>query len=514
MDQTILTTTYPRKIMKKYLRLVYIGCLLMGNPILIHSQFRELILQSPDSGQKDYVARDAITFNPGYQYTATTGVGMTAKTDNMLICHTSYLPYYELPDPDTRTLDQSLPVGAIPGIFNVSSLGGATYNIPLACAPGTAGLAPNLSLVYNSQAGNGWMGMGWQMGGLSMVTPTPQSLYYEDNPGLFNRDHFEYTIDGKRLRRDPNNQDAYILGEFADFAAVRSQNTDGVNGIDQFIVYKPDGSTYIYGESSNERIYNASGNIVLAYLSKVTDAKGNYIQYNYRKITEDGHTEILPESIEYTGNSNTGQAPFAKITFTFVKNRTDKNYTGLLEEKFLQNHLLEKIQVFYENTLQREYVFQYTDRPVSRYQNDSYLVSIEEYTGGALRSNSTIVKWKENTPVTMNSLYVTLDECSTRPRRTPDQIKWMDRRYQAGDLDGDGKDELIGKARYDNHIEVKFTYGSQYEHELSFGEEFFVLDIDMDGKDELVFYQGTKNSNENIYYQNRHLNSAKTMEGI
>ncbi|WP_089376017.1 SpvB/TcaC N-terminal domain-containing protein [Methylobacillus rhizosphaerae] len=48
-----------------------------------------------------------------------------------------------------------------PGNFSVGNDGSANYSIPLSVPPGTAGMAPTLSLNYSSQSGNGLVGIGW-----------------------------------------------------------------------------------------------------------------------------------------------------------------------------------------------------------------------------------------------------------------------------------------------------------------------------------------------------------------
>jgi hypothetical protein len=63
--------------------------------------------------------------------------------------------------------------GFTPGEFSVDASGSANYQIPIAVPPGSGGMAPSLSLSYNSNSGNGLLGQGWTLGGLSVITRCP-----------------------------------------------------------------------------------------------------------------------------------------------------------------------------------------------------------------------------------------------------------------------------------------------------------------------------------------------------
>ena len=73
----------------------------------------------------------------------------------------------------------SVLVGKTEGTFSVSPSGAATYTIPITIQKGLSDFAPQISLSYNSQAGNGIAGLGWNISGLSAISVVPKNLYFD-----------------------------------------------------------------------------------------------------------------------------------------------------------------------------------------------------------------------------------------------------------------------------------------------------------------------------------------------
>src|SRR5262249_12611038 len=66
--------------------------------------------------------------------------------------------------------ERNVAAGTTQGNFRVTSDGAGSYSIPLWVSPGRAGIQPELTLEYNSRSGNGPLGVGWALQGLSQIT--------------------------------------------------------------------------------------------------------------------------------------------------------------------------------------------------------------------------------------------------------------------------------------------------------------------------------------------------------
>src|SRR5579871_6568161 len=91
------------------------------------------------------------------------------------------------------------PAGTIPGTFAVTSTGEATYTMPLVSVPGRAGVEPHLAITHDG-AGDGVLGTGFSIAGLSAITRCPQNLAQDGAIRAVQYDaQDKLCLDGKRL---------------------------------------------------------------------------------------------------------------------------------------------------------------------------------------------------------------------------------------------------------------------------------------------------------------------------
>lgn len=204
------------------------------------------------------------------------------------------------------------PVGSTPGSFAVSAHGGATYAIPIAAPPGTAGLTPQISLSYDKQIRNDLVGVGWSIGGLSIITRCGTTIAIDGvKGGVYHDSRDRFCLDGQRLI---NVSGAYGANgteyrtERESFHKIYSYGVAG-NGPAFFKVTAPNGTESEYGATPDSRIEAAPKNGVpqtvvrLWVLNKVQDIKGNYFTITYDEDNANG--EYRPTRIDYTGSVGT-----------------------------------------------------------------------------------------------------------------------------------------------------------------------------------------------------------------
>lgn len=183
-----------------------------------------------------------------------------------------------------KTIKTNLPVGAIAGAHSVSLTGSASYNITINIAPGTQGMIPSLAVSYNSHSGNGLLGMGWNLGGLSAISRAGKDIYHEGEvspiENIDNQDF--YTLDGNRLILSSGTYGAsgsVYLTEEESFARI-TLNGNGANT--WFKVETKDGKILEYGNSDLSKQYSTGNSSVVYWqLNKIIDTFGNYVEFKY-----------------------------------------------------------------------------------------------------------------------------------------------------------------------------------------------------------------------------------------
>ncbi len=332
------------------------------------------------------------------------------------------------------------PIGSTAGAAGVSATGAATYSIPIWCPPGTHGMQPGIALSYSSQGGNGIMGMGWSLSGLSAVTRVAKNLYHDGEVAPVSYTMSDrFALDGVRLLYKSGTYgaaNAEYAPEAEDFSHVVSYGTKG-NGPESFFVTKKDGTLLQYGNTTDSRFLTNDGNHVMMWcVNKIMDMNGNFIEFAYN------FSDRMPriQEIRYTGNIYTGLNPYNKITFEYAE-RTDKNtvYEGGFD--IFNSLLLTKVKVYDENNIvQKTYELTYGNDGIN-----SYLKEITEKNKNGDELNSTQFKYGEASNNIVSTAITGLPGPASSSSLIPESV--------SGDFNGDGISEMLVIER-ENHAQL------------------------------------------------------------
>jgi hypothetical protein len=240
------------------------------------------------------------------------------------------------------------------------------YTIPIQVPPGTAGMEPKLALVYNSQAGNGGLGVGWSLSGLSSISRCGRTIAQDGvNTGVTYDNNDRYCLDGQRLVMiSPSGT---YGGDGVEYRTERESFTKVIshgqvpapgNGPLWFEARTKSGQIFEYGNTVDSRIEAQGKTSVRIYqVNKISDRKGNYLTVTYQEDNANG--DYRPTRIDYTGNTAAGVAPYASVQFYWdIRDDVSAIYVGGSVIK--TQKLLSAVQTYIGTTPVKYYSLTYT----------------------------------------------------------------------------------------------------------------------------------------------------------
>jgi RHS repeat-associated protein len=339
----------------------------------------------------------------------------------------------------TKTVNVNLPVGTVAASADASS-GAGTYTIPIAIPPGTNGVAPSVSITYNSMGGNGIVGQGWGISGLSSIARVGQTIYHDGKTTPVNLDaNDRFVLDGMRLlsKSGTYGADGATYGpEVENFSTVVSNGNFG-GGPLWFRLESKDGVVMEYGNSTDSRFLNHDNSKVLFWrLNKILYKDGNYIEYKYVVA----NNESLINEINYTGNAAAGLLPYNKIKFNFLQ-RLEKTTSYEVNTPVKSQYLLNNIVVTAENSQAfKTYYLRYGHDNIT-----SYLTEFKEAGSNGTLLNTTIFKYG--------------DIPSGFETSSSDVIAGQSVDLFSGDFDADGYSDILAATYALHNNDIKYHTG-------------------------------------------------------
>jgi len=436
------------------------------------------------------------------------GYSFAGSTNNIDISSTGLSPdlisginyYASSAASDTvRQLDTSKPVGATPFTASVSSTGAATINIPVFSLPGTNGMEPGISIFYNSQSGNGVLGYGWHISGLSQISRTDKNMFYDNETKSISLTKADrYSLNGERLMYSKvGSADTVYFSETSPFSRITAFETSG-KGPSYFKEETKSGITLEYGNSTDSKVIlpgTTDGTIYKWLIKKAVDKNGNYIKYNYGI----SNGEYWIRSIEYTGNNEQSLQPYDSITFNYSTRFIDRSFSYVKGKAILFSKRLDQISIYCEGVEVRKYTFDYEEDLHTK------LVGINEFDKFGNSYNPVVINYGSDGNLKIES-----------------EINFFDyggseHIYSVGDYNGDGFDDILtwvnaltwyGWALYTNNKSGSFektdietwdtNYGSEpIEYYLAGGDDLNgdgMADAFFKKNDSIIVYFGLPNN--------------------
>lgn len=340
---------------------------------------------------------------------------------------------------------QSPVSGDFSGQFDVTASGEASYAIPVSVVPGIGDLVPEVELYYSSGSGNGLLGVGWGIGGLSAITRCSQSLTPDGTIRAVKFDGDDrFCLDGQRLVSVSGAYGApasEYRTEIDGHAKIVASGTAG-SGSEQFVVQAPGGHVLSYGGTPDSRIETVGpdgtvgSEVKYWLLTQVSDRLGNVISYRYIEDQTTGGYRI--SEIGYGGG--VAGSEVARVAFDYeVRPDVRSSYQGGSVAS-LDRRLI-SIRTLSDGALVTSYNISYVPTEGEGVVDVSLVSSIEVCDGAGACRKPLGINW-----TTLNSGYGRTDVSNWMGL---DPSRWAATDYVLHVLDhnGDGRDDWLFQAR-------------------------------------------------------------------
>ncbi|NNJ84114.1 MAG: hypothetical protein HKP13_04135, partial [Gammaproteobacteria bacterium] len=328
-------------------------------------------------------------------------------------------------------------VGSIPGQLTVEQ-GAAVYTIPIQVPSGVAGMQPDLAITYNSNAGNGLLGVGFSLSGFSVITRCGKTIAQDGvKGGVYHDDRDRFCIDGQRLiaisGSDGGDGTEYRT-EIDGYSRIVSHGQQG-SGPEWWQLQTKSGQVMEYGNTDDSRIEAQGKDTVRLWaVNRISDTVGNGIDFSYYEDNANG--EYYPTRIEYGGDL---------IQFEYEQRSDDINRYVVGSHIIVSNRLRE-IQAFGTGEFYRKYRFAY-DTSIKTHL--SRLIEVKECYKDHCK-NPVIFNWGDsNNPEFNDAKSIVNNDGMTT-------LHWSGQRRNiiAGDFNGDGMTDLLLQNKSDSYSDA------------------------------------------------------------
>ncbi|MEM7037077.1 MAG: FG-GAP-like repeat-containing protein, partial [Bacteroidota bacterium] len=372
-----------------------------------------------------------------------------------------------------------------PTSFSVNANGAATFKVPIRVPKGRNGMEPDIWLEYNSNAGDGPFGYGWQIGGIPEITRVQPTIAQDGVMDGIDMDaNDRWSLNGERLIATNGPESAnmtHYRTENDRFAQITCHGFSTGNPFSFSGRFK-DGRRITYGARIVSSLY-PGGHASRYRATQVSDRFDNKMLYTY--WTQSGTQSSIIKQIRYTYPSD-----FAEVYFE-IENRPSASQISNWHHGGDLRHVyrVKRIVVKSNGVIVRTYTLNYQTVGATSMNR---LVRIQEGGKGGITYPPINLTWGN---VSEDGTFYILGQFPFSGYAAAAN----NYKYKQGDFNGDGRMDLVHFVD-NNYLHVWLSDGDgtysiqgawpQNGYPLGANNyNFEVGDFNADGKEDLIHFR-------------------------